>query len=236
MLEPVNAKPMASLTTNPGTQAPLARTLGSPGLISPSAAAAMASSGLVVEEFIPPQSRPDAIQLGGIPPEARQQFLQSLDLPFGARILSANVLGQGTPGPAGPAANEPKLLESKQADQEKAMAEKIESIMVEKESLAQDRAKLTTQMAEMQFEWKKSMEQANKANREVLNMLEKRTAEVSELQAQLKTQQEIIAARTAKDAEASEQKKADSAEKNAEKKDSPKKKQPKKKKDDKVSG
>ena len=44
----------------------------------------------------------------------------------------------------------------------------------------------------MQFEWKKRIEQADAANKEVLTLLEKRTAEVTELQLQLKSQQEAL--------------------------------------------
>lgn len=82
-----NPQPMALSTEIPGG----IRMLGSPGLMSPGMAAQMATDGLIVEEYIPPQPQPGAIQLEGIPLEARQEFLRSLDLPFGARVMTANV-------------------------------------------------------------------------------------------------------------------------------------------------
>jgi hypothetical protein len=73
------------------------RMLGSPGLISSGTAAKMATEGLVVEEFLPPQPTPGAIQLDGIPLDVRQQFMHGLELPYGARVMSANVLGTTAP-------------------------------------------------------------------------------------------------------------------------------------------
>lgn len=66
--------------------------LGTPGIISSSTAEQLATHGLVVEEFKPPQPEVDAFQLQGLPLEVRQQFMQSLDLPQGARIMSAAVI------------------------------------------------------------------------------------------------------------------------------------------------
>ena len=70
------------------------RTLGSPGLISSGTAQQMVAQGLIVQEFKPPQVPQDAIRLGDIPPEVRQQFLRSLDLPFGAKVMSAEIQSQ----------------------------------------------------------------------------------------------------------------------------------------------
>ena len=72
------------------------RTLGSPGLISSGTAEQMVAQGLVVQEFKPPQVPQDAIRLGDLPPEVRQQFLRSLDLPFGAKVMSAEIKSQNS--------------------------------------------------------------------------------------------------------------------------------------------
>ncbi len=88
-LVPPHARPI-----QPGT----VRMLGSPGMMSSMVAEQMAKQGYVVEEFKPPQPAHDALQLGNIPPEARQQFMQSLNLPLGARIMSAEVKGQQNSG------------------------------------------------------------------------------------------------------------------------------------------
>lgn len=57
---------------------------------------------------------------------------------------------------------------------------------------AKESAKVSEQLEQLQTEWKKRIEQADAANREVLSLLEKRTAEVTELQLQLKSQQEAL--------------------------------------------
>ncbi|XZE21138.1 hypothetical protein SH449x_001035 [Pirellulaceae bacterium SH449] len=68
------------------------RGLGTPGLITSGAAERMQQSGLVVEEFRPPQPRVEDFSLDGLPPEARRQFYQQLDLPEGARVMSARIV------------------------------------------------------------------------------------------------------------------------------------------------
>jgi hypothetical protein len=49
---------------------------------------------MVVEEFKPPQPEQNAIQLGALPPEVRQEFIRGLGLPLGSQILSAQIKGQ----------------------------------------------------------------------------------------------------------------------------------------------
>lgn len=66
--------------------------LGTPGIISSTTAEQLATHGLVVEEFKPPQPEADAFQLQGLPLAARQQFMQELNLPQGARIMSAAIV------------------------------------------------------------------------------------------------------------------------------------------------
>lgn len=68
------------------------RGLGTPGLITSGAAERMQKSGLVVEEFRPPQPRAEDFSLDSLPPEARRQFYQQLDLPAGSRVMSARVV------------------------------------------------------------------------------------------------------------------------------------------------
>ena len=269
--------PDGSRVPSPTPQAATARMLGSPGMISSVTAEQMASQGFVVEEFKPPQPDQNAIQLGELPPEVRQQFMRSLELPFGARVMSAEVRGQktgsvkvqgsetvtaqkigghsanqselpkvgdhrslGAPGietvlettavdvsiqtkpqpkPAEPISAAPtqsesanelvqlqqtkeqlqRQLEEQAADlakkqivaEEIAAQEKNRAMSLERE-LAKERESLKVQLEQMQFEWKKRIEQADAANKEVLTLLEKRTAEVNELQLQLKSQQEAL--------------------------------------------
>ena len=268
--------PETSIVPSLAPQAATVRMLGSPGMISSVTADQMARQGIVVEEFKPPQPQPDGIQLGELPPEVRQQFMRSLELPFGSRIMSAEIRSQktgvvkvessetvmaqsignnssnqslrptvgdhrslGAPGietvleataadvsiqtkpqPKPPAesitaaqtqsesANElvqlqhakeqlQRQLEEQTADlakkqivaEEIATLEKNKAMSLERE-LTKEREGLKVQLEQMQFEWKKRMEQADAAHKEVLTLLEKRTAEVTELQLQLKSQQE----------------------------------------------
>lgn len=85
---------VSSTAMHDGTSATFvpAPMLGSPGLISASVADQMAKHGLVVEEFKPPEPAANAINLEMLPRDARQQFMKDLDLPWGARVMSANVL------------------------------------------------------------------------------------------------------------------------------------------------
>ncbi len=265
-------------------QAATVRMLGSPGMISSVTAEQMALQGIVVEEFKPPQPQPDAIQLGELPLEVRQQFMRSLELPFGARVMSAEIRSQktgvvkvessetiiaqnignnsanqsespkvgdprslGAPGietvleaaaadvsiqtkpqpkpsaeKAAPIPSEPiaanltqtdsanelvqlklateqlqrqleaqtaALVNKQAAAEEVAVLEKNRAMRLEQE-IAKERANLKNQLEQMQVEWKKRIEQADAANKEVLTLLEKRTAEVTELQLQLKSQRE----------------------------------------------
>ncbi len=278
--------PATSIVPSVAPQAATVRMLGSPGMISSVTADQMALQGVVVEEFKPPQPQPDAIQLSELPPEVRQQFMRSLELPFGARVMSAEIRGQKTgtvkvegleavtsqkigsnsanpsdqpmvgvqrslgaagiepvleaaavdvsnkpnsrrippaetalptpvvPIPASPKqtdlANElvqlkqakdelQRQLEEQAADlakkqlvaEEIVAQEKIKAMSLEREH-AKERENLKVQLEQTQFEWKKRIEQADAANKEVLMLLEKRTAEVTELQLQLKSQQEAL--------------------------------------------
>ncbi len=223
--------PEASSVPSLAPQAATVRMLGSPGMISSATAEQMALQGVVVEEFKPPQPQPDAIQLGELPPEVRQQFMRSLELPFGARVMSAEIRGQklGTVNVEGSetvtaqkiggnSANQserPKVgdqrslgaagietvLEAANVDvsikpnpQPKPPTEPITAaptlVHSVNELVQLQQAKV--QLEQMQFEWKKRIEQADAANKEVLTLLEKRTAEVTELQLQLKSQQEAL--------------------------------------------
>jgi len=89
-IQPPTTAPIVSPLSAPQT----GRILGSPGMITFATAEQMAMSGTVVEEFKPPQPEQNAIQLGALPPEVRQEFLRCLGLPPGARIMSAEVKGQ----------------------------------------------------------------------------------------------------------------------------------------------
>lgn len=210
-------------------RASTARMLGTPGMISCVTAEQMALQGFVVEELKPPQTEPGAIPLGELPPEVRQQFMRSLELPFGARVMSAEIRGQ-KPGtvkvegsesvpPAEPITSAPtqsdsaseliqlqqtkeqlqKQLVEQAADlakkqivaEEVAAQEKNKAMNLERE-LAKERENSKVQLEQMQFEWQKRIEQADAANKEVLTLLEKRTAEVTELRSQLKSQQEAM--------------------------------------------
>ncbi len=74
----------------------------------------------------------------------------------------------------------------KQADGELATSKKIEVLNEEREDLAAQRTKLNTQIKQMQADWNEQKEKAEVDHREAMEMLEKRTAEVTELEQQLK--------------------------------------------------
>ena len=260
------AQPNAETVLPQTPDQPLVPMLGSPGLISSGTASQMAALGFVVEEFKPPQAQPDAIRLGDIPPEVRQQFMKGLELPPGASILSAEILGKSgestsseisvetiaaahaakesvsaitqtvasvplssevnpsvenkvsgateirelepLPAKESPAPMRAETeaiaktelaqsqmaeLSKKQAEFEQVVAERNAAIIKEQESLAKERKKMDAQLEQMQSKWQKRMELADATNKEALNMLEKRTAEVTELQMQLKAQKEATA-------------------------------------------
>ena len=235
------------------------RMLGSPGLISSLTAEQLAKEGLVVEEFKPPQTQPDAIQLSGLPLEVRQQFFKELDLPFGAKVMSANVakptLSQeptekgadvaksepsannaepatntvaapqtpanegrslGSPGivaandesekvseplkaPLPPPSKEqvvaPEIAAAKALEEaiEKSVADAIDQSATQQQSLEKQQREFESRLSQMQAEWKERMLQADVANREALSLLERRTAEVSELQSLLQQQKDELA-------------------------------------------
>jgi hypothetical protein len=76
--------------------------LGGPGLITAGDAQELEASGLVIQEFKPPTPNPEDFRLQNLPPEARQQFFQQLDLPSGARVMSAQIVsGNGTTASSG---------------------------------------------------------------------------------------------------------------------------------------
>ncbi len=266
--------------------APPVPMLGSPGLISSGTASQLAAQGFVVQEFIPPQIQPDAIQLGDIPPEIRQQFINGLELPPGARVMSAKIKGRiaesnvgellldepkyesiaanqqdnattisssielqseievnpstkkttsntrelVAPGITSKTELEPlprdtvpsalKEVESpfssqelakkqadesakKQAELELAVSDKMAALNNERDNLAKERAIMRAQLEQLQADWQKRMELADAANKEALSMLEKRTAEVTELQLQLKLQKEAVAKSKSDDAKGS---------------------------------
>ncbi len=282
-----NAPMASSLNQLQVNQLPSGRMLGSPGMITSATAEQMAMNGMVVEEFKPPQPEQNAIQLGALPPEVRQEFVRGLGLPPGARIMSAAIKGQnegsGTqpetivakdsetnpesassqmpksdtlgangivspteetsllaaesivavvqktnPPTAGTLAppvssvqatstksevdfsserNELKQtiekLQKQLEDQESAFEAKKNQIEADvsakkqaigemHQQLEQKAIKLNSQLELFQSESKKRLEQTEAASKEALAMLEKRTAEVTELQLQLKEKQEAI--------------------------------------------
>jgi len=167
------------------------RMLGSPGMMSSIVAEQMAKQGYVVEEFKPPQSEPGAIQLGNIPPEARQQFMLSLDLPQGARVLSAEVKGLETITASASKSDSESIPPSSPLPQRtQALEQTISQLQKKLEDEATEHVKLTAIIEKLQSESQKQMASADAANREVLTMLEKRTAEVTELQLKIKSQEE----------------------------------------------
>ncbi len=83
-------------------------------------------------------------------------------------------------------------LQTKLKEQDAAYAKKqleLEQAALER---AKESAKVNEQLEQLQTEWKKRIEQSDAANKEVLTLLERRTAEVTELQLQLKSQQEAL--------------------------------------------
>ncbi len=198
-----------------GFEANANRMLGSPGLISSGTAEQMASQGIVFEEFKPQMPAQDAIRLGDLPPGVREQFLRSLELPAGATVTSARIKGQSSfeevkaeslQSTIVPSAGRIQLpTENAIPSDEYPQSLGAPGIAFLTESLAQTRASADAKAEpvavaeesakvneQLQTEWKKRIEQADAANREVLSLLEKRTAEVTELQLQLKSQQEAL--------------------------------------------
>ena len=212
------------------------RILGSPGMMSSVVTEQMAQQGYVVDEFKPPQPEQNAIQLGDIPPEARERFLRSLNLPQGARVMSAEVKGQETSEQpassntnASPVAAEKDVVPNvRQSDLETitslvptqqpapeslptphplpqpaaqidiaakeqlVLVQTIDQLQKKLEEQAAEQGKLNAMLEGLQSESQKRMERADAANREALTMLEKRTAEVTELQLKLKSQQDAM--------------------------------------------
>lgn len=93
-------KPVAPLTPNFADVQEIGRGLGTPGLITPGSVQRMEQSGLVIEDFRPPQPRQEDISLEGLPPEARRAFYDQLQLPDGGRVMSARVLSSDSAAPA----------------------------------------------------------------------------------------------------------------------------------------
>gem|GEM_PF-2970446 len=209
---PQQSPPQQAVAQQPETpNAGTGRMLGSPGMMSSIVAEQMAKQGYVIEEFKPPQPDQGAIQLGNIPPEARQQFMRSLDLPTGARVMSAevkeleNITASPTksdsesitessllPPPTQAVESQPKLQVDSPAKEQLALEQTISQLQKKLEDEETKQAKLTAKMERLQSDSQKQMERADAANREVLTMLETRTAEVTELQLKLKSQQEAM--------------------------------------------
>lgn len=91
------AKPMVLPSPNFADVQEVGRGLGTPGLITPGSVERMEQSGLVVEDFRPPQPRPEDFSLEGLPPEARRAFYDQLQVPEGGRVMTARVLTDDTP-------------------------------------------------------------------------------------------------------------------------------------------
>lgn len=85
-------KPATSATPNFADMQDVGRGLGTPGLITPGSVQRMEQSGLVVEDFRPPQPKQEDFSLEGLPPEARRAFYDQLQIPEGGRVMSARVL------------------------------------------------------------------------------------------------------------------------------------------------
>lgn len=105
-LQSSSAKPMVLPSPNFADVKEVGRGLGTPGLITPGSVERMEQSGLVVEDFRPPQPRPEDFSLEGLPPEARRAFYDQLQVPEGGRVMSARVLSAETAtSPAAPLPN-----------------------------------------------------------------------------------------------------------------------------------
>ncbi|MFN9416248.1 MAG: hypothetical protein ACK578_01945 [Pirellula sp.] len=65
---------------------------GASGLITAGTAKQLEASGLVIQEFRPPTPKPEDFRLESLPPEARKQFFQQLELPNGAKVMSAQIM------------------------------------------------------------------------------------------------------------------------------------------------
>lgn len=101
------AKPIVPPSPNFADVQEVGRGLGTPGLITPGSVQRMEQSGLVVEDFRPPQPHPQDFSLEGLPPEARRAFYDQLQLPEGGRVMSARVLSADPAAPSEPQTAEP---------------------------------------------------------------------------------------------------------------------------------
>ncbi len=189
-----------------GFEANANRMLGSPGLISSGTAEQMASQGIVFEEFKPQLLGQDAIRLSDLPPGVREQFLRSLELPTGATVTSARIKGQSsaeeikaesfqsTLAPSAGRINLPTENAIPLDGYPKSLGAPGIAALTEQAALerTKESAKVSKDLAQLQIVWEKRIAEADAANKEVLTLLEKRTAEVTELQLQLKSQQEAL--------------------------------------------
>jgi hypothetical protein len=104
------AKPIVPPSPNFADVQEVGRGLGTPGLITPGSVQRMEQSGLVVEDFRPPQPHPQDFSLEGLPPEARRAFYDQLQLPEGGRVMSARVLSADLAAPPQPIPSAPNAL------------------------------------------------------------------------------------------------------------------------------
>ncbi|MCY2978403.1 MAG: hypothetical protein NTU79_07035 [Planctomycetota bacterium] len=123
-----------------------------------------------------------------------------------------------------------ELLDSqaqKQLELEQAAAAKDKSMAEERQNLKRQVAVLGEKQRQLQIETKDRMARSDAENKKALSMLGKRTAEVTELQSKLRTQQnELAKAKAESDAKAKEEnsKPSDPRKKNSKKKESGKEK------------
>jgi hypothetical protein len=101
------AKPIVPPSPNFADVQEVGRGLGTPGLITPGSVQRMEQSGLVVEDFRPPQPQPEDFSLEGLPPQARRAFYDQLQLPEGGQVMSARVLSADPAAPSEPQTAEP---------------------------------------------------------------------------------------------------------------------------------
>jgi hypothetical protein len=173
---------------------------GGSGLITAGAAKQLEASGLVIQEFRPPTPNPEDFRLENLPPEARQQFFRQLELPNGARVMSAQIIAATEPTlearkeetlqPANPTKDksvtpEPSTAEAETlqiAEQMKAENSKLAEKLA---AAAKEREKLQEMMRVQAESFEKKMAEIERSNQETAKMLEARTLEVTELQNQL---------------------------------------------------
>lgn len=184
----------------------VAATFGGSGLITAGAAKQLEASGMVIQEFRPPVPNPNDFRLETLPLDARQQFFQQLDLPNGARVMSAQIMSGNqatqieTVAPSTPLP-EAKLPSSKSVAPE-APVKELKELADTKRNVEQKNAESLkpvepSSASEMQQKKDRQIEELLASNQKTLSEIESVAKERNKLQEMISTQAESFEKRMA---------------------------------------